>query len=574
MVKVVLCRFIKSQLTGLSLINAFRNAQDVKEPPGLRKANVRAKNIVKALSKGLRDGGDGSASTCTFGFVLQTVLDNEAATERELEALLDHFHARFARTPISEAEVIAARGYTGPLYVKMNASLRFASNKFGKQEHLKGNSYTNLIYSCSSLLRKFSEICIIPLGRKVYRGMSGVKLPACFIECEEGGGRGGVDFGFLSTTTNMEVAVSYLGGKAMPVLFEFDVSDIDRGASLSFLSQYPNEDEVLIPPLSYLEVIGEPFFLHTDKGDVTVYPARINCNLKSQTIEEIKGHRQKEILAMLPYLDDALRRDVTVFGNVLAAYLGKEGKKQEKLKELQAKIFSDFSTLSADQAMPEKMSWLNQDCNYKQAIFQLIDFKNDSLTTLVKELLAPQYLQSPFSTALHVAAREGLPDKIVEALLASGASTDAHDRPCDQTALIIAAFNCNLEMVDLLISAKADLEARDCDQWTALIIAARDGHVDVAELLISAKADVHARNVDSWASLHFAARDGRADLVRMLVAAGADVNRRTGDFARAGDHLHDNWCAGKTPLSLAMSLNHGEVADILRNAGAQEVEDH
>ncbi len=47
----------------------------------------------------------------------------------------------------------------------------------------------------------------------------------------EGGGRGGVDFAFLSTTTNLEVAVSYIGDKAMPVLFEFDVGDIDRGAS-------------------------------------------------------------------------------------------------------------------------------------------------------------------------------------------------------------------------------------------------------------------------------------------------------------------------------------------------------
>ena len=68
------------------------------------------------------------------------------------------------------------------------------------------------------------------------------------------GGRGGVDFGFLSTTTNESVAVSFLGGKEMPVLFQFEVGDIDHGASLSFLSQYPNEDEVLIPPLSYLEV--------------------------------------------------------------------------------------------------------------------------------------------------------------------------------------------------------------------------------------------------------------------------------------------------------------------------------
>jgi len=98
--------------------------------------------------------------------------------------------------------------------------------------------------------------------------MSGVKLPGCFKKCAEGGGRSGVDFGFLSTTTNELVAVSHLGGKEMPVLFQFDVGDIDRGASLSFLSQYPNEDEVLIPPLSYLEVTGELFFMNTDKGEV------------------------------------------------------------------------------------------------------------------------------------------------------------------------------------------------------------------------------------------------------------------------------------------------------------------
>lgn len=29
-----------------------------------------------------------------------------------------------------------------------------------------------------------------------------------------------------------------------------------RGASLSFLSQYPKEEEILIPPRSYLEVVG------------------------------------------------------------------------------------------------------------------------------------------------------------------------------------------------------------------------------------------------------------------------------------------------------------------------------
>jgi len=190
MVKVVLCRFIKSQVTGQSLINAFTKAvkkspTDVHKAPALslKQAEVRAARIKKALSKGLGDGGDGSDSKYNFAFVLQTVLKKKAATEWELEVLLDHFHALIASKPMNECEVIAGRAYTGPLYVKMNGSLRKASKKFGEQAHLKGNSYTNLIYAFNSLLRKFSEISIIPPDRKVSHWMSGVILPGCFKKC-------------------------------------------------------------------------------------------------------------------------------------------------------------------------------------------------------------------------------------------------------------------------------------------------------------------------------------------------------------------------------------------------------
>ena len=58
---------------------------------------------------------------------------------------------------------------SGPLFVKMNGSLRKASGKFpaSMTEHLQGNTYTNLIYAANSLLRKFSEISTIPKGRSV-----------------------------------------------------------------------------------------------------------------------------------------------------------------------------------------------------------------------------------------------------------------------------------------------------------------------------------------------------------------------------------------------------------------------
>ena len=109
---------------------------------------------------------------------------------------------------------------------------------------------------------------------------------------KEGGGKGGVDFAFVSTSTDRTVAANYVGGKEMPILFEFEVGDVDRGASLSFLSQYPNESEILIPPLSYLEVTGEPFLEPTEKGVVWVYPARINCNLKAQVLFRPMSHHR------------------------------------------------------------------------------------------------------------------------------------------------------------------------------------------------------------------------------------------------------------------------------------------
>ena len=57
--------------------------------------------------------------------------------------------------------------------------------------------------------------CLV-CDRAVFREMSGVTLPECFGVAKEGGGAGGVDFGFVSTTTDRKVAVAYLGGKAMP----------------------------------------------------------------------------------------------------------------------------------------------------------------------------------------------------------------------------------------------------------------------------------------------------------------------------------------------------------------------
>ena len=79
--------------------------------------------------------------------------------------------------------------------------------------------------------------------------------------------------------------MNYINDKEMPILFECEVDDLNRGCPLSFMSQFPAEDEVLIPAMSYIEMTGNPYVMEASKGSrdfVTVYPARIHCNQKSQ----------------------------------------------------------------------------------------------------------------------------------------------------------------------------------------------------------------------------------------------------------------------------------------------------
>ena len=93
----------------------------------------------------------------------------------------------------------------------------------------------------------------------IYRGMSGMKLPAPFLEKNPHNIRGGVEFGFSSTTLDREVAVKYSRGAAdkSSMVFEMRQGMVSRGAYIGWLSQYPGEKEILIPPLLAIELVGD-----------------------------------------------------------------------------------------------------------------------------------------------------------------------------------------------------------------------------------------------------------------------------------------------------------------------------
>ena len=191
------------------------------------------------------------------------------------------------------AEVISVRLYTGPMYMLYNAVLR----KFPKQvfESLQGNCYETTIFCIISAVAKLSKTTAIPPNRRVFRGLGGMILPEEFWSLHDGGFRGGIEWGLMSTTTNRKVAMQYSGvDKQRGTVFEITVGRVDIGADLKWVSQYPGEAEILFPPLTFLEVVGEPRV----EGGIIVFPLRANINLKGLTLEQLEERRKGLHLAM------------------------------------------------------------------------------------------------------------------------------------------------------------------------------------------------------------------------------------------------------------------------------------
>ena len=191
-----------------------------------------------------------------------------------------------------EEELISARLYTGPLFLKYNAVLRgYIPALAARARALTlGNEYTSTVHCINSALVKTSKL---QAAATVYRGVSGGVLPPSFWQPDAASNvRGGVEFSFLSTTLDRRVAMHYAAtasadGRA-GVLFEIRQGLVDRGADLSWLSQYPFEREICFGPLTGLEVSSTSV-----EGSVLVLHMRLNVNLQALTIEQVVSKRRK-----------------------------------------------------------------------------------------------------------------------------------------------------------------------------------------------------------------------------------------------------------------------------------------
>ena len=65
---------------------------------------------------------------------------------------------------------------------------------------------------------------------------------------------------------------------------------VNRGASISWLSQFPHEREVLFGPLTGIEVLGTRI-----DGSVVVIICDFSINLTALTLEQVLGKRRKVV---------------------------------------------------------------------------------------------------------------------------------------------------------------------------------------------------------------------------------------------------------------------------------------
>jgi ankyrin repeat protein len=127
-----------------------------------------------------------------------------------------------------------------------------------------------------------------------------------------------------------------------------------------------------------------------------------------------------------------------------------------------------------------------------------------------------QRVNAIYPTSLLVSLAQVGATSIVKILLKAQVDVNARDTYDDKSALMYAAESGDLEMVNDLLAAKADVDVRGANEKTALMYAAVEGHEKVAEALLRAGATPNLEDIHSKTAADKATEYGHIGVARMI----------------------------------------------------------
>jgi hypothetical protein len=229
--------------------------------------------------------------------------------ERRLIRRIDDLRKQHRGANLSKAEVIAVILYSGPMFIIYNAALRqFPPNVFDTlKKH--DNLFPTTIFVLASALQKLSRQTRIFADTPLFRGLGGtgkftLELPDSFYTPDKTTGcTGYMDYGFQSFTADKCTAIEYSGAKQhkpSACILEIHPNSIDRAADISGFSQFPKEKEFTFVPCSFVQRNGDKKLqaVHwsatagEEIGFLTVVPALVNANLRTDTIEQLRVRKK------------------------------------------------------------------------------------------------------------------------------------------------------------------------------------------------------------------------------------------------------------------------------------------
>lgn len=95
------------------------------------------------------------------------------------------------------------------------------------------------------------------------------------------------------------------------------------------------------------------------------------------------------------------------------------------------------------------------------------------------------------------------------------------------TGLMIAAWNNDIEMMELFYKYGADINFENANGEQAILHSAWKGNVEATRWLLSHGAKINRDEDRKWSALHYAAFSGNENVFNFLVENGADINAKS-----------------------------------------------